>query len=175
MSQTADRYAKALFELSKEQNNLEAVQNSMTDLGGLILNLENFRQFLGNPLLSYEERCTILKALFEGKIPELAFRFLLFITHKSRLDILKDIIESFDHLYVTSIGQLRACVTTALPVEEDDKTFFNQRLHDKFHFDMLTKWKMDPSLIGGFRIFIQGQIYDYSFKNQLDRFYQQAV
>jgi F-type H+-transporting ATPase subunit delta len=175
MSQTADRYAKALFELSKEQNNLEAVQNSMTDLGGLILNLENFRQFLSNPLLSYEERCIILKALFEGKVPELAFRFLLFITHKSRLGILKNIIESFDHLYMTSIGQLRACVTTALPVEEDDKTLFNQRLRDKFHLNMLTKWKMDPSLIGGFRIFIQGQIYDYSFKNQLNRFYQQAA
>ena len=130
---------------------------------------------MGNPLLSYEERCTVLKALFEGKVPELAFRFLLFITHKNRLGILKNIIESFDRLYITSTGQLRACVTTALPIEEDDKAFINQRLHDKFHLNMLTQWKMDPSLIGGFRIFIQGQIYDYSFKNQLNRFYQQAA
>ena len=89
MSQTADRYAKALFELAKEQNNLEAVQDSMTEIRGLIVDLEDFRQFLSNPLLSYEERCAILKALFEGKIPELAFRFLLFITYKNRLDILK--------------------------------------------------------------------------------------
>ena len=27
MSQTADRYSKALFELAQEQNNLEAVQS----------------------------------------------------------------------------------------------------------------------------------------------------
>ena len=175
MSQTADRYAKALFELSKEQNNLEAVQNSMTDLGGLILNLESFRQFLSNPVLSYEERCAILKALFEGKVPEIAFRFLLFITHKSRLGILKDIIESFDHLYITSTGQLRASVATALPIQEDDKALIDQRLRDKFHLNPLTEWKIDPSLIGGFRIFIQGEIYDYSFKNQLNRFYQQAT
>ena len=169
MSQIADRYAKALFETVKEQNDLEAVQNSMTDLGSLILNLESFRQFLSNPVLSYEERCAILKALFEGKVPEIAFRFLLFITHKSRLGILKDIIESFDRLYMTSTGQLRACVITALPIEKDDQTLIERRLRDKFHLNMLTKWKIDPSLIGGFLIFIQGQIYDYSFKNQLDR------
>ena len=175
MSQTDDRYAKAFFEIAKEQDDLEAVQNSMTEIKDLILNLENFRQFLDNPLLSYEERRTVLKALFEGKVPELAFRFLLFITHKNRLGILKDIIESFDRLYMTSTGQLRACVITALPIEKDDQTLIERRLRDKFHLNMLTKWKIDPSLIGGFLIFIQGQIYDYSFKNQLDRFYQQAA
>jgi F-type H+-transporting ATPase subunit delta len=113
--------------------------------------------------------------VFEGKVPELAFRFLLFITHKNRLGILKNIIESFDRLYITSTGQLRACVITALPIEKDDKALIERRLHDKFHLNMLTKWKIDPSLIGGFLIFIQGQIYDYSFKNQLNRFYQQAA
>ena len=175
MSQTADRYAKALFEIAKEQNSLEAVQNSMTDLKGIILNLKIFRQFLSNPLLSYEERCAVLKALFEGKVPELAFKFLLFITHKNRLGILKDIIGSLDRLYVTSTGQLRACVITALPIEKEDKALIERRLCDKFHLNMLTKWKMDPSLIGGFRIFVRDQIYDYSFKNQLNRFYQQAA
>ena len=77
MSQTADRYSKALFELAQEQNNLEAVQNTMTDIRKLIIDLNDFRQFLSNPLLSYEERCAILKALFEGKVPDLLYRFLI--------------------------------------------------------------------------------------------------
>ena len=175
MSQTADRYAKALFELSKEQNNLEAVQNSMADIGGLILHLKDFRQFLSNPLLSYEERCTVLKALFEGKIPELTFRFLLLITYKNRLGILKDIIESFDSMYLSGTRQMRALVKTALPIKDEDKALINQHLQDKFHQQMVTQWILDPSLIGGFRIFAQGRIYDYSFKNQLDHFLQQTI
>ena len=40
---------------------------------------------------------------------------------------------------------------------------------------MITQWVVDPSLIGGFRIFAQDKIYDYSFKNQLDDFFQQAT
>ncbi len=175
MSQTADRYSKALFELAQEQNILEAVQASMSDIRKLILNLEDFRQFLSNPLLSYEERCATIKALFEGKVPDVLYRFLLFITYKSRLDILKDMIISFDGMYLLSTHQMRVYVKTALPIKDEDKAFIDQRLHDKFHQKMITQWILDPSLIGGFRIFAQGKLYDYSFKNQLDHFLQQTT
>jgi len=174
MSQTADRYSKALFELAKEQGCLESIQNSMTDIRKSIIDLVDFRLFLKNPLLSYDDRCEIINALFKGKVPELMHQFLLFITFKSRLGILKEIIESFDRLYLLNANQIRAYVTTALPINDNDKALFNEHLKNKFQHDMLTKWKTDPSLIGGFRIFIQGNMYDYSFKNQLNHFIQQS-
>jgi len=172
MSQTADRYSKALFELAREQDSLEPVQKALTEIRDLIIDLGDFRQFLSNPLLSYEERCTVLKALFEGKVPDLVYRFLLFITYKSRLDILEYIIPSFDNLYLSSTHQIRAYVKTALPLNDAEKVFINQHLHNKFHQQMITQWTLDPSLIGGFRIFAQGKVYDYSFKNQLEGFTQ---
>jgi F-type H+-transporting ATPase subunit delta len=175
MTQTSDRYAKALFELSKEQNILESVQAVMTDVRKIILDSEEFRYFLKNPLLSYDDRCVVLKALFEGKVPGLYLTFLYFITYKSRLNILKDIIESFDSLYLISTNQLRVYVTTALPIEKADEDFIGQRLHDKFQRNVLTRWKINPSFIGGFRIFVEGKIYDYSFKSQLDHFFQQTT
>jgi len=175
MSQTSNRYAKALFELAKEQDALEAVQTTLTEIKSLIYNLEDIRQFLNNPLLSYDERCATLRIMFEGKIPDLTYRFLLFITYKNRLHILKDIIESFDSLYLISTNQLRAFVTTALPIESQEREFINQKLHDKLKHNILTKWNIDLSLIGGFRIFVDGKIYDYSFKNQLNHFFQQTT
>jgi F-type H+-transporting ATPase subunit delta len=175
MSQTADRYSKALFELAQEQNNLEAVQNMMTEIRKIILNSLDFRLFLNNPLLSYEERCAILKALFEGKIPDIFYRFLLFITYKSRLNILNDIIQSFDSMYLSATKQMRVYVKTALAIRDEDKVLIDQHLKDKFHQQIITRWALDPSLIGGFRIFAQGKLYDYSFRNQLSHFYQQST
>lgn len=175
MSQTSDRYAKALFEIAREQNSLEAIQSTMSELRKLIANLEDFRLFLSNPLLAYKDRCAVLKALFEGKVPELTYKFLVFITYKGRLDILNDIIESFDNLYLLSTNQMRAYVTTASILEKEDKVIINQHLHNKFKQDILATWKTDPALIGGFRIFAQGKIYDYSFKSQLNHFFQQST
>ena len=172
MSQTSDRYAKALFELTREQDKLEPVQKTMSEINALIVDMPDLRRFLKNPLLSYEERCAVLKALFEGKVPDLVLRFLLFITFKSRLDILKEIIQSFDILYLSATRQIRAQVKTALPLNDAEKVFINQHLNNKFHQQMITQWILDPSLIGGFRIFVQGKIYDYSFKNQLNNFLQ---
>jgi F-type H+-transporting ATPase subunit delta len=175
MSQTADRYSKALFELAQEQDNLEAVQVTMTDIRKLIISLPDFRRFLSNPLLAYEERCASIKALFEGKVPDIIYKFLLFITYKSRLNILKDIIESFDNMYLSHTHQMRVYVKTALPMNEEEKAFISERLQNKFHQTVIARWVLDPSLIGGFRIFAQGKLYDYSFKNQLDHFLQQTT
>jgi len=175
MSQAADRYARALFESVKDEDDLEAVENSMTQIRRLVIESSDFRLFLSNPILSYEEHCVILKALFEGKVPELTFQFLLFVTHKKRLGSLKNIIESFDLLYLNKTNQSRAYVTTALPINEADKIFFNQRLHDKFQQNMLTSWSVDSGLIGGFRIFRQDKMYDYSFKDQLNNFFQHST
>ena len=175
MSQTSERYSNALFELAQEQKSLEAVQNAMTEIKKIITGSNDFRQFLSNPLLSYEEQCVVLKALFEGKIPEIFLRFLFFITYKNRLNILKDIIESFDGMYLTSTRQMRVYVKTALPLNDPDKVLINQHLQEKFHQQMITQWILDPSLIGGFRIFAQGKLYDYSFKDQLNNFLQQTT
>ena len=175
MSQTANRYAKALFDTVQEQNNLEAVQAALTHIASLMVDLKDLRWFLRNPLFSFEERGVILKALFEGKIPDVVYRFLLFIIHKNRLNILQEIIESFDGLYLSSTHQLRAVVKTAFPLQEGDKIFINQHLQDKFHQRMITRWDLEPSLLGGFCIYAQGQMYDYSFKNQLNGFLQQSI
>ena len=175
MSQTANRYAQALFDTAAEQNNLEAVQSALTSVGSLVLSIDDFQRFLGNPLFSFEERSTILKAVFEGKIPDMVYRFLLFITHKNRLKILKSIIEAFDGLYLSHTQQLRALIETALPIKEDDKTFINKCLQDKFNRHMLTRWDLNPALLGGFRIYTEGSVYDYSFKSQLNHFIQQTT
>ena len=78
-------------------------------------------------------------------------------------------------MYLVSTHQMRVYVKTALPIKDEDKAFINQHLHDKFHQQMITRWTIDPSLIGGFRIFAQGKLYDYSFKNQLSHFFQQTT
>ena len=175
MSQTADRYAKALFELAQEQNNLVAVQETMTEIRTLIKDLKDFRQFLTNPILAYDDQIIVLRKLFEGKVPELAYKFLCFITYKGRLAILKEITDCFDILCLTHAHQIRAQVTTALAIKEEDKLFINQFLKEKLHQEVISNWTLDPSLIGGFRIFAQGKIYDYSFKSQLNHFFQQTT
>jgi F0F1-type ATP synthase delta subunit len=97
---------------------------------------------------------------------------LVFITLKGRLSILGNVIGSFDSMYLESTHQMRTQVKTAFEMKDKDKKFIDKVLQDKFHQKVMTNWTIDPSLIGGFRIFAQGKLYDYSFKDQLDSFLQ---
>lgn len=174
MSQTAERYAKMFYELARKEGNLEDVHEAMSAISGL-LDLRDFKLFVANPLLSFEEQARVLRALFEGRVPEPVFLFLLFIAHKRRLGLLGPVMDAFEGLYMSGKGQLKALVTTAMPLNETDQDLINQRLADKFHRQMITQWKRDPALIGGFRIFVQGQIFDYSFKNQLNQYFYRSL
>ena len=172
MNTTDNRYAKALFQLSQEQNSLDDIHASLKDIDRMIDALAEFREFLVNPLLSFPEREQILNALFKGKTPDLVLRFLLFISYKNRISRLKEIIDAFDELYLAVHNQTRAVVQTALPLSDDDKKTIDIRLQEKLHQQVLTQWQVTPDIIGGFRIFAKGLLYDYSFKSQLNNFRQ---
>jgi len=174
-SQTADRYSKVLFDLAQEQKNLGEIEKALAGLKKLIADSPDLRRFLLNPLLSEQEQASTLKALFEGRVPALVYQFLVFTASKGRLNILEEILESFENLYLASTNQIRVDVKTALPMDDAEKAFINQKLEEKFHQKIITQWILDPSLIGGFRIFAEGKLYDYSFKNQLDHFLQQTT
>ncbi|MBF0510849.1 MAG: ATP synthase F1 subunit delta [Candidatus Omnitrophica bacterium] len=175
MSQSSERYSKALFDLAQEKMSLEELHQSMSGIGKFIQESADFRRFLGNPLLSYDQKSSLLKALFEKKVPDLFLQFLLFIAYKGRLSGLADMIESFDALYLQSTRQLKALITTAQVTEDTEKTYIGQCLNDKFKAHVLPQWTIDKSLIGGFKILVKDKMYDYSFRNQLENYLQKTI
>ena len=175
MNTTDNRYAKALFQLSQEKNSLDDVYAALKEIDRMINALAEFREFLVNPLLSFPERETVLNALFKGKTPDLVLRFLLFVSYKKRINRLKEIIDAFDGLYLAVHNQTRVVVQTALALNDEDKKTIDARLQEKLHQQVLTQWQLTPDIIGGFRIFAKGLLYDYSFKSQLNNFRQSST
>ncbi len=163
----ASRYAKAIFDLSQEQHQLEEVYQALMTFKQSMTDGNDFYQFIHNPLLSFELREQVLKALLTGKVPVVLERFLYFINTKSRLNILSEIIDAFDALYLVSHNRVRGIVYTAIAWDNDDKSKLNQRFNDKFGKEILLDWKIDVDLIGGFKVLINDQLFDYSFKSQL--------
>lgn len=175
MTPTANCYARALFDLSVEKNNLEDIHLVLEAIKNLVRGLPDFCTFLNNRLLDKDEKKQVLQALFEGKISDDVYKFLLFITYKNRLNILPEIVEAFDGLYLSHKRQMRVWITTAFAIQEEDKAALIQRMEEQFKQSLVPQWRLDPSLLGGFHMAAQGVVYDYSFKNQLNHFYQEIV
>ncbi len=174
-SQISMRYARALFALAKESSNVDEVYASMQAIGSLLQEVPTFNEFTHNPILSAQEREKVLKALFAGKVPSLVERFLLFISQRSRLNVLAGMVEAFDELYLGSMNRLRANVQTALPMEPVQKDRMTQQLGRKYSKEIAAQWQIRKDILGGFRILIAGKLHDYSFVSQLEEYKQKVL
>jgi len=146
----ATRYAKALFELSLEQNSLEQTNLDMMLVHDVCTENRDFRLMLSSPIIKSDKKQGVLKSLFEAKLGKLSLAFLNIITAKRRENFIDAIASQFLVLYKDHKGILSVTLTTA--VEADDairnkvKTLVGGFTHKEI--DLVEEIKKD--IIGGY-------------------------
>jgi F-type H+-transporting ATPase subunit delta len=169
------RYAKALFELAQEGNVVYPVYVSLKEIHMLLKSKEEMKIFITNPLLSVDERASIIAHVFKSRLPDLLYKFLLFLNFKSRLNLLDGIFESFDDLYLEDNNQMRVFLQTPFALKDDQKQSIQQKLNKKYHKEIDLKTEINPELLGGFRLLAAGTLFDGTIKSQLEQFRQKVL
>jgi len=96
---TSRSYAIALYELSKENSELDSVENGMKSLDELINQSSDFKEMILSPTISKEDKRNVIFAIADmNNFSKIFKKFLGYITKKNRLFFLEKIIESFLNL-----------------------------------------------------------------------------
>ena len=64
-TETSDRYAKAVFELAQENNEIENLENEIKDLSNFYDTDSEFVNFIMNPTQSIENQLNVIKKISE--------------------------------------------------------------------------------------------------------------
>ena len=171
----AYRYSKVLFDLSEQQNVLEEVHVYLEYIAKFLVNNEDFITLTKNPLLLSQDRERILKAIFDNKVPKTLMTFLLFLNFKNRLNYLADIIKAFHDFYLEKNNQMNASFESAFAIKDDQVKTIQQKLSDKFKKSISIDYKVKDNLLGGFRLFVAGLLFDSTIKSQLQQFKQKVM
>ena len=171
----AKRYAQALYSLADEAGQLTVVHSDVVIILGAIHDSEDFRHFLRNPVISSQVRQKIITEIFKEKLQAMTKNFLMFLSEKRRLPFLKEILDSFEGLFRSSQNILKAQLISPFPLEHKELERIKNRLSDKFQKDVEPELKIDPSLIGGFKLQIEDKVYDFSIKTQLENFRKKII
>ena len=168
----ARRYAAAFYAFLGDEKNVLEAHAALLGLENLIKTSEDMKAFVDNPLLKPEEKAKVLHNVFAGRLPASVDRFVQFVNFKNRLGSLPIIIEAFEDLYLEKHDQIRATVETALGLNTQDQ----QSVIDKLKYisgkNVITDFRLNPALLGGFRIWAQGHLFDASIQTQLADFKQ---
>jgi F-type H+-transporting ATPase subunit delta len=112
----------------------------------------------------------IINHIFKVGFDVLTHQFILFLSEKNRLNILKDICDVFEQTYLDSHNILKITITSSIALNDRQTVDIAEQLRRKFGKEIEMSATVDPSLIGGIKIRQGNTIFDYSFNAQLERF-----
>ena len=167
---TSESYALALYELSKDDSQLEKVEEELNSLKKLINESFDFKEMILSPTVTKEEKKNIILTIAKQyNFSEIIKKFLGFVALKNRLFFLENIINSFLNLLSKNKGELKAKLFSSKELSLDDQKKIQDELSKDFKSQLKIDYKYDPSLIGGLIIQVGSVMVDTSIKNKLKK------
>jgi len=167
----ARRYARAVFELGKEQKNLPTITRDLVDFSGSFEKSDDLRMVLQNPLVAEEQREALLKEIGQRmSMSETALSTLRLLAKRRRLSALPDMVRQLERLADEDAGMLRATVTSAGPLGESYLAKLRAELEKATGKKVVVTHEQDSSLIAGIVTRIGDRVIDGSVKARLESF-----
>lgn len=163
---SAKRYARAVFELALERNELEGLKNGL-QMVLEVLKDTDLTTLLENPRLPFNAKKVILeRRLAETNI--LALNLTLLLVSRGLLRIFPKIYQEFISILDNYNGIERAKVITAIKLDENEKEIISRQLGSLINRKVLVENEVDPKIIAGFIARIRDKLIDASIRQRLD-------
>ena len=167
MTDTAREYAAALFELAAERQETAAVGDGLALVGGQFAENPAYIDFLSSPAVPKTERVAALRAAFQNAVAETVLSFLCVLCENGRLVDFARCAEVYDELYRESQKVSTAQVISAVPLTDGQKARLCDRLAAQTGHRIELNCTVDPALLGGVVVELDGKRLDGSVKRRL--------
>jgi F-type H+-transporting ATPase subunit delta len=173
---TAQSYALALYEISKENSELDLVLENMKNLKELLNNCKELQETILNPTISKEDKEKVFSIIAnENKFPENLKKFLSYVAVKNRLFFLKKIIDNFLNLVSNIKGELKAKLISSKKLSQEEQKKIQNELSENFKSSLNISYKHDPELIAGLIIQVGSVMVDTSIKTKLKKLEESMI
>jgi F-type H+-transporting ATPase subunit delta len=167
-STIAKRYARAFFEIAKEDDKYETYYNELTLFSSILRDNQNLQDLFLNPVFDQHGKKAVVNSILEKiNISQTTANFLKLLVDKQRIVVLPEIENAYRQLMDDVLKRTRVTVKTAFPLTPD----LAGKLRDRFEEMTGKKIEMaiseDASLLGGVIVGVGDTLYDGSLKTQL--------
>jgi F-type H+-transporting ATPase subunit delta len=165
----AERYARALRELLQD-NELEAAAEALRSFSDLYEARHDLRSVLANPSLAIKKRLTVLEqVLAKMTMPAKVAGLIQVLLRRGRIALVADVTGSFEVQVDQRLGRVGAIATTAIPMPEEARTTLKEGLARFSGKDVRMAYKVDPDVVGGVIVRLDGLLLDGSLRTRLKR------
>jgi F-type H+-transporting ATPase subunit delta len=163
----ASRYAKALFQLSLEDNSLESMIIDANAICNAFKENPEFTKIMEHPQISSKEKEQMFKSIFKENESSNIVGLINIMLQKNRESYVLEVIEDFLIKANEYKGVTTAYVSSAISLTEVQINSIKVNLSKNLNKQVEVELTVDKTLIGGLSIKVDGLIVDNTIKKQL--------
>ena len=162
------KYAKTLFDLSKQTNSVNKIKNELKAVAYLYNKVSAFKLVLITKRINAENKSNIIcNAL--NKFEPLIVEFVLILIKNNQTNNLLDIIMRFNNMCNADSNMNKISVTTASKLNDSQLDNIANIIYSKIGFKPEIDQFTDSELIGGIKLRIGNKIFDNSVSYQINQ------
>jgi F-type H+-transporting ATPase subunit delta len=174
MEEIADVYARALFEVARENDVLDRVHDELGEFADALDSDRNLQVFLFSPYFSSQEKKDGVRRIVTDA-DERLLNFLELLAERHRMPALFRIRRAFDSMWAEENKLLPVIVTSAVELDEELVNSIGERIEEQTGRRVELSSNVDPDVLGGLQVRVGNMVLDATVRSRLEQLRKQVA
>jgi F-type H+-transporting ATPase subunit delta len=176
VEEIAEVYARALFEVAKENDVLDRIRDELDEFTEALEDEDNreLRLFFYSPYFSSEEKAKAIEKVVSGADQRFV-NFLKLLAERHRLPVLPRVQRRFESLWAEENELLPVRVTAAVELDDELVKGIGKRIEEQTGRTVELSSDVDPEVLGGLVVRVGNMVLDASVRNRLEQIRKQLA
>jgi F-type H+-transporting ATPase subunit delta len=174
MEEIAIVYARSLFEVARDQGDLDSVREQLGQFAAALDENRDLQVFFFSPYFSTQEKKDGLKATLEDAEPAL-MNFLELLLEQHRMPAIFRIKRQLDRLWEDENRLLPVQITSATPLDKATIAQIGDRIGEQTGRRVELTSRVQPDILGGLVVQVGNSILDASIASRLEQLRKQVA
>ena len=168
MTPMAKTYGEALYALARDEQLDQRILEELEMTAGLFRENPDYVHLLSLPSLPKQERCAMVDESFRDRVHPYLLNFLKILVERGAPAELSGCAEAYRRRYHEDHGILEVTAVTAVPLDEALSGKLHQKLEEKTGKTVVLNTRVEPDVLGGVRLEMEGRRLDGTVRSRLD-------
>jgi F-type H+-transporting ATPase subunit delta len=174
MEEIAQVYSRALFEVAREQGNLEPLREQLGQFADALDEHRELAVFFFSPYFSTTEKQEALDRLLDGA-DEAFVNFLSLLIENHRMPVIFRIRQQYERLWEEENKTLPVEITSAIELDQATTDSLGETIGRRAGRTVKLATRVDPDILGGIVVRVGNSILDASIRTRLEQLRRQVA
>jgi|LAHS01.1.fsa_nt_gb F-type H+-transporting ATPase subunit delta len=169
------RYAAALFSLAQDEKKVEEYQTALKEIESLFKTNPDLLPFLSSYAIEKEDLYAVIDKIWGKSSLRSLAPFLKVLVNEHVIGHFADVVFAYNSLANDSRGIKEGIVYSTEILSEDAVHSIEQALGVALGAQVALENRVDPGLLGGIKVAVDGKVFDGSLENKIESLRQKLL